>query len=63
MESVGSVVTFSEKVQTSQPSLTKRGLALQNGSGNSASGAEKAVTQEFTTSPETSPEKAIDLRV
>ncbi len=64
MDSVSSVSTFPEKVQTSQPSLTKRGLALQDKSENPSSETEKVATREIVTPPQTPPENAkLDLRV
>ena len=56
MNSVSSVGTFSEKVQTSQPSLTKRGLALQGDAVNPLSGMEKIAAQE-TAPPRKRPRK------
>ena len=62
MDSVSSVGTFSEKVQTSQPSLTKRGLALQGTNVNPSSGAEKVATQETAPPPQTPQKNAIDIK-
>jgi len=61
MDSVGPVSTSSEKVQPSQPSLTKRGLALQEKGKNSSLEAEKAATPETNTPPQTPPENSIDV--
>ena len=63
MDSVSSVGTFSEKVQTSQPSLTKRGLVLQGKNVNPSSGAEKVATQETAPPPQTPQKNAIDIKV
>jgi len=64
MDSVNSVSAFPEKVQTSQPYLTKRGMALLDKSENPSSGTEKVATQEIVTPPQTPPEKAtLDLRI
>ncbi len=62
MDSVSSVGTFSEKVQTSQPSLTKRGLVLQGKNVNPSLGAEKVATQETTPPPQTPQKNAIDIK-
>jgi hypothetical protein len=56
MNPVSSVGIFSEKVQTSQPSLTKRGLALQGDAVNPLSGMEKIAAQE-TAPPRKRPRK------
>ena len=61
MDSVSSVSTFSAKVQASQPSLTKRGLELQDKSGKPASDTEKVTNPETNTSPKTPPEDSIDV--
>ena len=63
MDSVSSVGTFSEKVQTSQPSLTKRGLVLQGKNVNPSSGAEKVATQETAPTSQTPQKNAIDIKV
>ena len=63
MDSVSSVGTFSEKVQISQPSLTKRGLALQGKNVNPSSGAEKVATQETAPRPQTPQKNDIDIKV
>ena len=63
MNSVSPVDPFIEKVQTSQPSLTKRGLALQGKHVHPSSGAEKVATQE-TAPPSQTPQKySIDIKV
>ena len=63
MNSVSSVGTFSEKVQTSQPSLTKRGQTLQGDAVNPLSGMEKIAAQETAPPPQTPQKNAIDIRV
>ena len=63
MDSVSSVGTFSEKVQTSQPSLTKRGLVLQGKNVNPSLGVEKVATQETAPPPQTPQKNAIDIKV
>ena len=63
MDSVSSVGTFSEKVQTSQPSLTKRGLVLQGKNVNPSLGVEKIASQETAPPPQTSQKNAIDIKV
>jgi len=63
MDSVNSVSIFAEKVQTSQPSLTKRGLVLQGKNVNPSSGAEKIATQETAPPPQTPQKNAIDIKV
>ena len=63
MDSVSSVGTFSEKVQPSQPSLTKRGLVLQGKNVNPSLGAEKVATQETAPPPQTPQKNAIDIKV
>ena len=61
MDSVGPVNNFPEKVKPSQPSLTKRGLELQDKSGNPSSEAEKVKNPETNTPPKTPPESSIDV--
>jgi len=61
MDSVGPVNTSPEKVKPSQPSLTKRGLALQEKSGKPSPETEKVTTPETNTSPKTPPESSVDL--
>ena len=61
MDSVGPVNTSSEKVKPSQPSLTKRGLALQEKSKNSPPEAEKVTTPETDIPPITPPKNSIDV--
>ena len=63
MDSVSSVGTFSEKVQTSQPSLTKRGLVLQGKNVNSSLGAEKVATQETAPTSQTPQKHFVDIQV
>ena len=63
MDSVSSVGTFSEKVQTSQPSLTKRGLVLQGKNVNPSLGVEKIASQETAPPPQTPQKNAIDIKV
>ena len=62
MDSVSSVGTFSEKVQTSQPSLTKRGLVLQGKNVNPSLGVEKIASQETAPPPQTPQKNAIDIK-
>ena len=50
MDTSSSVGIFSEKVRTSQPSLTKRGLTLQVKNDNPSSREEKVATRK-TASP------------
>ena len=61
MDSVGPVDNFREKVQPSQPSLTKRGLALQEKSKNSPPEAEKVTTPETEIPPITPPKNSTDV--
>jgi len=63
MASVSSVSIFPEKVQTSQPSLTKRGLVLQGKNVNPSSGAEKVATQKTAPTSQTSQKNAIEIQV
>ena len=63
MDSVSSVGTFTEKIQTSQPSLTKRGLALQDKSVNLSSGAKKVGTHVTAPPPQTPQGNAIDIKI
>ena len=63
MDSVSSVSIFSEKVQTTQPFLSKRGMTLQGNAVNPSLGAEKVATQETAPPPQTSQKNAIDIKV
>ena len=63
MDSVSSVSVFSENIQTTQPSLTKRGLALQGKNVNPSLGAEKVATQETAPTSQTPQKNAIDIKV
>ena len=58
MSSISAIGTSPQQVQSSQPFLTKRGLALQDKSGNPSPEAGKAATQEIDTRPQT----AIDVK-
>ena len=53
--------TFSEKVRTSQPSLTKRGLTLQVKNDNPSSREEKVAKQETVSSSQTLQEHSVDI--
>ena len=61
MDTSSSVGTFSEKVRTSQPSLTKRGLTLQVKNENPSSREEKVVKQETVSSSQTLQEHSVDI--
>ena len=63
MDSVSSVSVFSENIQTTQPSLTKRGLALQGKNDNPASGSRKVTIPETAPPPQTPQKQAIDIKV
>ena len=63
MDSVNSVGTFTEKVQSTQPSLTKRGFTLTDKSSKPSSEEEKVTTPENNTPPQTPPENSIDVTV
>ena len=63
MDSVSSVSVFSENIQTTQPSLTKRGLALQGKNVNPSLGAEKVATQETAPTSQTSQKHFVDIQV
>jgi len=63
MDSIGPVDNSREKVQVSQPSLTKRGLKLQEKSENPSPEAEKVTTPETDIPPQTPPENSIDMTV
>ena len=57
------VNSFTEKVQTSQPFLTKKGLELQRKNDNHTSGVEKVSTQETVLPSQTYLGYAIDIKV
>ena len=61
MDTSNSVGTFSEKVRTSQPSLTKRGLTLQVKNDNPSSREEKVTRQETVPSSQTLQEHSVDI--
>ena len=61
MDASNSVGTFPEKVQTSQPSLTKRGLTLQVKNDNPSSREEKVSKQETVSSLQTLQEHSVDI--
>ena len=61
MDTSSSVGTFSEKVRTSQPSLTKRGLTLQVKNENPSSREEKVAKQETVSSSQTLQEHSLDI--
>ena len=61
MDTSSSVGTFSEKVRTSQPSLTKRGLTLQVKNDNPSPREEKVAKQETVSSPQTFQEHSVDI--
>jgi len=61
MDTSNSVGTFSEKVRTSQPSLTKRGLTLQVKNDNPSSREEKVAKQETVSSSQTLQEHSVDI--
>ena len=61
MDTSSSVGTFSEKVRTSQPSLTKRGLTLQVKSDNPSPREEKVSKQETVFSSQTLQEHSVDI--
>ena len=61
MDTSSSVGTFSEKVRTSQPSLTKRGLTLQVKNDNPSSREEKVAKQETVSSSQTLQEHSVDI--
>ena len=61
MDTSSSVGTFSEKVRTSQPSLTKRGLTLQVKNDNPSSREEKVAQQETVASSQTLQEHSVDI--
>ena len=61
MDTSSSVGTFSEKVRTSQPSLTKRGLTLQVKNDNPLSREGKVAKQEMVFSSQTLQEHSVDI--
>ena len=61
MDTSGSVGTFLEKVRTSQPSLSKRGLTLQVKNDNPSSREEKVAKQETVSSSQTLQEHSVDI--
>ena len=61
MDTSSSVGSFSEKVRTSQPSLTKRGLTLQVKNDNPSSKEEKVAKQEMVFSLQTLQEHSVDI--
>ena len=61
MDTSSSMGTFSEKVRTSQPSLTKRGLTLQVKNDNPSSKEEKVAKQEMVFSSQTLQEHSVDI--
>ena len=61
MDTSSSVGTFLEKVRTSQPSLTKRGLTLQVKNDNPSSREEKVAKQEMVFSSQTLQEHSVDI--
>lgn len=61
MDTNSSVEIFPEKVRTSQPSLTKRGLTLQVKNDNPSSREEKVAKQETVSSSQTLQEHSVDI--
>ena len=61
MDTSSSVGIFSEKVRTSQPSLTKRGLTLQVKNDNPLSREGKVAKQEMVFSSQTLQEHSVDI--
>ena len=61
MDTSSSVGTFLEKVRTSQPSLTKRGLMLQVKNDNPSSREEKVAKQETVSPSQTFQEHSVDI--
>ena len=61
MDTSSLVSTFLEKVRTSQPSLTKRGLTLQVKNDNPSSREEKVSKQEAVSSSQTLQEHSVDI--
>ena len=61
MDTSSLVSSFLEKVRTSQPSLTKRGLTLQVKNDNPSSREEKVSKQETVSSSQTLREHSVDI--
>ena len=61
MDTSSLVSTFLEKVRTSQPSLTKRGLTLQVKNDNPSSREEKVAKQETVSSSQPFQEHSVDI--
>ena len=61
MDTSSLVSTFLEKVRTSQPSLTKRGLTLQVKNDSPSSKEEKVAKQETVSSSQTLQEHSVDI--
>ena len=61
MDTSSLVSTFLEKVRTSQPSLTKRGLTLQVKNDNPSSREEKVAKHETVSSSQTLQEYSVDI--
>ena len=61
MDTSSLVSTFLEKVRTSQPSLTKRGLTLQVKNDNPLSREGKVAKQEMVFSSQTLQEHSVDI--
>ena len=61
MDTSSSVGIFSEKVRTSQPSLTKRGLTLQVKNVSPSSKEEKVAKQETVSSSQPFQEHSVDI--
>ena len=61
MDTSSSVGSLSEKVRTSQPSLTKRGLTLQIKNDKPSSSEEKVAKQETVSSSKTLQEHSVDI--
>ena len=63
MDTSSSVGTFPEKVRTSQPSLTKRGLTLQVKNDDPSSREEKVAKKVTASSSQTLQEHSVDINV
>ena len=61
MDTSSLVEIFSEKVRTSQPSLTKRGLTLQVKNDSPSSKEEKVAKQETVSTSQTLQEHSVDI--
>ena len=61
MDTSSSVGIFSEKVRTSQPSLTKRGLTLQVKNDSPSSKEEKVAKQDTVSSSKPFQEHSVDV--